>query len=246
MASVQQIVMHPYVSQLLKFWSTTVGRDKSARTVQYLSRFLAWYYMTVGAPKESVARFSSIKSNIGLSRKLFRIGKFLEHFQAALKATSISDAVVRFTAIGRQLGYAMYLILDALQWAHGAKAVQFSKETYERISKNAARFWLTGLTFSLISGVYKSYNLAQRAKWCQRPRATPEKEAERRVELHQIAADTKAVRLQMFQDCCDWVNPGTSTGWINANDGIIGIAGTISSSLGARSQWIKVNGSPKK
>lgn len=53
----------------LKFWSTTVGRDKSARSVQYLSRFLAWYTLSQGAPKETVARWSSIKSNIGLSRK---------------------------------------------------------------------------------------------------------------------------------------------------------------------------------
>lgn len=53
----------------LKFWGTTPGRDKSARTVQYLSRFLAYYTKSVGAPQESVARWASIKSNIGLSRK---------------------------------------------------------------------------------------------------------------------------------------------------------------------------------
>lgn len=128
----------------------------------------------------------------------------------------------------------------------GAKAVRFEKETAQKISKNAARFWLAGLTFSLVSGFYKSYQLAQRTKLAQRPRATAEKEAERRVELNQIAADTKAVRLQMLQDACDWVNPGSSTGWVNFNDGVIGAAGTVSSLLGARSQWIKVNGSAKK
>lgn len=53
----------------LKFWSTTVGRDKSARAVQYLARFLAWYFVTMGATKETVTRFSSIKSSIALSRK---------------------------------------------------------------------------------------------------------------------------------------------------------------------------------
>ena len=83
------------------------------------------------------------------------------------------------TAVGRQLGYAFYLILDALQWMQGAKAVRFEKETAQKISKNAARFWLIGLTFSLISGVYKSHQLAQRLKFAQRPRATAEKEAER-------------------------------------------------------------------
>ncbi len=45
-----------------------------------------------------------------------RVGKFLEHFQAALKATTIQDPVVSYAAIGRQLGYGFYLILDTLQW----------------------------------------------------------------------------------------------------------------------------------
>lgn len=180
-----------------------------------------------------------------LTRTVFRIGKFLEHFQAAMKATSTADPVLKITSIGRQLGYAFYLMLDALQWVHGAKAYQFEKETYKKISLNAARFWLAGLTFSLISGVYKSYMLAQRLKLAQRPKATAEKEAERRVELHQIATETKAVRLQMLQDCCDWVNPGTSTGWIEANDGVIGLAGVLSSCLGIRSQWNKVHGAKK-
>lgn len=57
------------LTRQLRFWGTTVGRDKTCRTVQYLSRFLAYYYYQQGAPKETVARFAAIKSNIGLSRK---------------------------------------------------------------------------------------------------------------------------------------------------------------------------------
>ena len=45
-----------------------------------------------------------------------RVGKFLEHFQAAIKATAIQDPVVSYLAIGRQLSYALYLIHDTLQW----------------------------------------------------------------------------------------------------------------------------------
>lgn len=153
--------------------------------------------------------------------------------------------MIRVLALGRQLGYAFYLMLDALQWVHGSKAYQFEKATYEKIAKNAARFWAAGLTFSLVSGVYKLYNLSQRTKLAVRPKATAEKEAERRVELNQIASETKAVRLQMLQDCCDWVNPGTATGLINANDGVIGLAGVLSSLLGANAQWKKVHGATK-
>lgn len=53
----------------LRFWSTTVGRDKTYRTVQYLARFLAWYEYRKGATKETVARLTNLKSSLALSRK---------------------------------------------------------------------------------------------------------------------------------------------------------------------------------
>ena len=53
----------------LRFWSTTVGRDKTYRTIQYMARFLAWYEYRKGATKETVARLTALKSSLGLSRK---------------------------------------------------------------------------------------------------------------------------------------------------------------------------------
>lgn len=48
--------------------------------------------------------------------KVMRIGKPLEHAQAAVKSLEIGDPVLRFTALGRQLGYAGYLSHDMLGW----------------------------------------------------------------------------------------------------------------------------------
>lgn len=48
-----------------------------------------------------------------------RLGKFVEHFQAATKAAEIPDPVLRATAVGRQLGYGFYLIHDAMVWVRG-------------------------------------------------------------------------------------------------------------------------------
>lgn len=46
-----------------------------------------------------------------------RLGKPLEHLQAALRAAQISgDASEQLTAIGRQLSYFGYLTYDALVW----------------------------------------------------------------------------------------------------------------------------------
>jgi len=43
-----------------------------------------------------------------------RLGKFVEHIKAAAVATDAKnmDPVLRFCAVGRQLGYAAYMTLD--------------------------------------------------------------------------------------------------------------------------------------
>jgi peroxin-11B len=43
-----------------------------------------------------------------------RVGKFVEHFRAAAIASDAKsmDPVLRWTSIGRQLGYAGYMLLD--------------------------------------------------------------------------------------------------------------------------------------
>lgn len=170
-----------------------------------------------------------------------RVGKFLEHLQAALKATSIQDPFVSYTAIARQLSYAAYLTFDTLQWVHGSKAYTFQTETYKKIAKRASQFWLAGLLFSLVSGGYKTNALRQRRAAAARPRATAEKEAERKVELQQISKEQAAVRWQMVQDALDALNPATGSEILNVDDGVIGLAGTVTSIMGGYTQWNAVN-----
>merc|ERR1712000_483464 len=116
------LIYHPSVAHYLKYVATTVGRDKLLRTIQYFSRFYAWYlYRTNGTPGE-IAPFDAIKKQFGLARKLMRVGKNVEHFKAAaIAADSKSlDPVIKYCAVGRQLGYAGYLSLDAVTYLDAA------------------------------------------------------------------------------------------------------------------------------
>jgi len=54
------------VDPWLKFLGTTAGRDKTYRTIQYLARFLAYYW---SANPIAVKRFQSLAVSIGFSRK---------------------------------------------------------------------------------------------------------------------------------------------------------------------------------
>lgn len=149
---------------------------------------------------------------------------------------------MRATTIGRQLGYAVYLVFDLLQWVHGSKAYAFSPSTATFISQNAARFWLYGLVFSLLSGAYKSYVMRGRLVGLARPFASAEKEAERKAQLAQVLKEQYSVRRQITQDAIDTLLPASSLGYLHFNEGVLGAAGFITAIMGARSQWKAVNG----
>ena len=91
-----------------------MGRDKLLRTLQYFSRFYAWYLFRTNNPARVIAPYEAIKKQFGLTRKCLRIGKNVEHFKAAAVAMDAKgmDPVLRYCAVGRQLGYAGYMTLD--------------------------------------------------------------------------------------------------------------------------------------
>ncbi len=64
--------------------------------------------------------------------------------------------------MGRQLGYAGYLSLDAVTYLDAA-GIRKSPAT-QRLAKEAYRFWMFGLLFSAVSGTYSLYNLRQQQK----------------------------------------------------------------------------------
>ena len=65
-----------------------------------------------------MAPYEAIKKQFGLTRKALRLGKNVEHFKAAATAADSKnmDPVLKYCAVGRQLGYAMYLSLDAVTY----------------------------------------------------------------------------------------------------------------------------------
>ncbi|KAI9850532.1 MAG: Peroxisomal membrane protein PMP27 [Thelocarpon superellum] len=227
------LVYHPSVAHYLKFVATTVGRDKLLRTLQYFSRFYAWYLLRTNASQASIAPFEAIKKNFGLSRKLMRVGKNIEHFKAAAVASDTAnlDPVLRYTAVGRQLGYAMYLSFDAITYLDSA-GIRPS-ESIKRLQKEAYKAWLAGLLCSTVSGVYTLYRLRQRDL------SIDKKDGEGVVESKKIARERAATNMQLVSDLCDITIPGSALGYVNLDDGLVGIAGTISSLIGVYTTWKK-------
>ncbi|OCK81659.1 peroxisomal biogenesis factor 11 [Lepidopterella palustris CBS 459.81] len=227
------LIYHPAVSHYLKFVAATAGRDKLLRTLQYFSRFLAWYLYRTNRPQTAIQPWETIKKQFGVTRKLMRLGKFVEHFKAAAVAADAKamDPVLRYCAVGRQLGYAGYLSLDNATVIDVTGIKKFSAAA--RLQREAYKSWFAGLSFSILSGVYTLYRLRQRAS------QVDSKDGEGVVETKKLAKELTKARLQLIQDCCDILNPSNSLGFVELDDGIIGLAGTLSSLLGVYSVWKK-------
>lgn len=52
-------------------------------------------------------------------------------------------------------------------------------------------------------------------------------------------SERAAINKQLIQDLCDLIVPATSLGYTNFDEGIVGLAGTVSSLIGVQSQWKK-------
>ena len=115
-----------------------------------------------------------------MTRKVLRIGKFVEHFRAASEIYDASmkanngDKVAQYLQLLRQLGYGGYMFFDMLTVpdALGVKKYEGAK----RLQASAYRLWFTGLMASALAGLYSTYKLRERSK------AIDEKDAEGKVE----------------------------------------------------------------
>ncbi|PVH98241.1 peroxisomal biogenesis factor 11 [Periconia macrospinosa] len=228
------LVYHPTVAHYLKFVATTVGRDKVLRTLQYFSRFLAWYLYRTNHPTSSISPFETTKKQFGLTRKLMRVGKFVEHFKAAAVASDAKtlDPILRYTAVGRQLGYAGYMVCDNACVLDATGIRKFAAS--QRLLREGYRFWFAGISCSIASGLYALYQLRERSKAVEGG-----KSGEGVVERKKIEKEANALRVQLVSDLCDITIPASALGWANLDDGFVGLAGTVSSLLGVWSQWKK-------
>ncbi len=52
-------------------------------------------------------------------------------------------------------------------------------------------------------------------------------------------SERRASQLQLLSDLCDLTIPSSALGWVNFDDGFVGLAGTLSSLIGVYTQWKK-------
>lgn len=201
------------------------------RVVQYWSRFFAFYLLQKGYTKDTVKFWSQIKSSIGLSRKLFRVGKPLANAKEAIAIwqKKTGDPIVRATSFIRAIGYAIYLTSDTCVWLNGTKI--YTVPHFDTVKKVGTHFWMLGIFCNIIKSLRRHQLATEKEKILL---ASSEKNT---VELQKLAAEKHSANVQFVWDCLDITNPLSGLKYVDLDDGIVGFAGFITGILGVRKQW---------
>lgn len=146
------------------------------------------------------------------------------------------------------MGYAGYLSFDALT-VPDAVGLRKSPVT-ARLQREAYRFWAAGLVFSVVSGVYSLAGLRAQQKRLDKKDGegvVAGKRIEKYVDMivggmirtNIMSRERAAINLQLISDLADLTVPATAIGLASFDDGIVGLAGTVSSLIGVYTQWRK-------
>lgn len=137
------------------------GRDKILRSVQYFSRFYCWYLHRAQHSQNGI-NLQAIANQFEVTRKILRIGTFIEKFNAASTAYSrnSTDALLRYLTAAHNIGYGGYLALDNIIAIDAAGVRKLA--TAKKLKKLAYGSWMAGLICSIVAGIYSLCKLQKK------------------------------------------------------------------------------------
>ncbi|ORX56492.1 peroxisomal biogenesis factor 11 [Piromyces finnis] len=229
--------------KILKYIHTTTGRDKINRTLQYIFKlFLAYNIKYNNNNEETIILIRKIITNITLSRKFVRIGRPLEHLNTFYISLNLKDDFSKYCVIIRNLAYAIYLTFDMMIWIYKSGIMKF--ENFKIIYVNSQLFWLIGIIFGILNEIYKLKRNSEKITEIYECNISDEKESKKRKndDLKDLSYYQKNHYLTLTQHSCDLLQPISSLGIFVIEPILLALFGIVSSVIGARNQWIKVNG----
>jgi peroxin-11B len=100
--------------------------------------------------------WTTIKTQLSLSRKIMALGKFLEHLRAAAehfaRASKHEGKTVQFLQAVRQLGYTGLIVCDNIYVVHTMEVRKVAN--VKKIQRLGNLFWLMSLAASVLSGLH--------------------------------------------------------------------------------------------
>ncbi|KAJ1950891.1 Peroxisomal membrane protein PMP27 [Linderina macrospora] len=248
--SILSLVANNHAANIyIKYASTLVGRDKACRFAQYFSRFLV-YLLSQRTTKPTgtswLTALTKVQGAMGTTRKIMRSGKFIDFLNLFVKslATKGEDEVTKFLNSVHKLGMFVFMAFDTLGLLGSLSVVTLRDAG--KVGRTAQRGWMVAIVCQLLAAVYQLRSLRMREVDLERVRRHVEKSAdvmgdrEIAVEQQIIKSQAQAARRQLVVAALDLTIPVKGLGLLPINEGLVALAGTVTSLLGAQDVLAKI------
>ncbi|KAJ2820916.1 Peroxisomal membrane protein PMP27 [Coemansia furcata] len=233
----------------MKYASQLSGRDKACRFTQYFARLLAYLVtrrISLQSTKASqsvldwLSTLSKMQSTMSTTRKILRSGKFIDFFHLFVRSLRQGgDEVERLLNSGHKLGMFVFMLADSVGILHSALGLVKLRDP-QKVTRVAMRGWWVALVCQLLSGAYQLRALAVREADLTRVRRHLEKDAdvmadrECVVEERAVMVRKRAAVRQVVAAALDLTIPTAGLGLLGLNEGVVALAGTITSLMGVQ------------
>ena len=164
---------------------------------------------------------------------VFRLGKSVDNFRAALQTIHLRNPLLRLLVTLTKLNRGLYLIIDHLIWAYRMRLLTINVDTW---SKHANRFWLLAIFLGLLRDTYEFLRAVhvERKRLQQYSSGPDSKEVAVSMHsvLHNVVCNNPAVVVDLVKNIADFFIPVSRLDILYIPSGIVGLLGVISSLTG--------------
>lgn len=167
------------------------------------------------------------------SLAVFRLGKSIDNFRAALQTVHLRNPLLRLLITLTKLNRGLYLMIDHLVWAYRMKLVTVNIEVW---NKHANRFWLLAIFLGLLRDVFEFLRAVhiERKRLQQYSSGPGSKETTVSMwsVLENVAHNNPAVMVDLVKNSADFFIPISRLDILYIPSGIVGLLGVVSSLAG--------------
>lgn len=204
------------------------GRDKILRFVQYFARFIVFKMDDKKDPTSK--KLTEFYKAVGLHRKAFKLGVFLEEFEKfteALNDTKLSQTEKNITLILRA-SMVVFAVLDNLLWFISVKVVESFDKEFLKLRSNQFR-----LVAAIANTMLNLFSIASNQKKIEKSLSASSDKAE----TDKLREKQTLNVLKFTKNSCDILTYSTSANLINLDDGYIGFLGAASAVFSLIDIW---------
>ena len=150
----------------------------------------------------------------------FRVAKTIDALQGALKSTSVRDPYIRSCIILSRLSRACYFTYDTINWFMKSGLVNGDAK---KLSLRSASFWFGAVFMCILRDLYELKKYLDQHK---------EKQQNTDVLIKHLVMNNLSVIVDLIKNLFDLVIALRLWDKVSVSDGVVGMAGMISSSAG--------------